>query len=152
MESRASHSLINLSRYFSSTQVKSLHQVCSAERYIRTSIKECISVDEMRLVVTVLSHWSNHQSYHLHLGWHCYRTRIVDLYTWGLRSRNRFEVAWCFAAARVWAVVIMQQVVVWLIACRASITTFAFPSHVTLPKAVETIPLTFYKAPTFGHR
>jgi len=40
----------------------------------------------------------------------------------------------------------MQQAMVRLIACRASIMTFAFPWHVTSPQAVETIPLTFYKA------
>ena len=133
--------------YSISTQFKSLRQTCSAERHVRTSIKESISVDEMRLVVTVHSHWSNHQSYHLHLVWHGYQTHIVDLCTWGLRSRTRFEVAWCFAAAGI-----MQQAMVRVIACRASIMTFAFPWHVTSPQAVETIPFDFLQGSNVGAR
>ena len=110
----ASHSF-NLSRYFSSTQVKSLHQVCSAERYIWTSINESVHVDMMGLVVTVHSYWCYHQSYHLHLGRYRYRTRVVDLRSRWLRGHTRLKVACRFLAAWVWAVVIVQQAMVRLI-------------------------------------
>jgi len=147
----ASHSF-NLSRYFSSTQVKSLHQVCSAERYIRISIKEGISIDEMRLVVTVHLHWRYHQSYLLHLGRYRCWTRIVDLRSRWLRSHTRLKVAWRFLAAWVWAAVIVQQAMVRLIASCESIITFTLPWHVTSPQAVETILFTFHEVPTFAYR